>query len=145
MLFVVFPLLLSVVFLCLIFCQFVYYTSRRVFPWVYPAWDSLCFLDLGGYFPSHVMEVFNYTLFKYFLGSFCLSSPSWTPVVRMLLCLMLSQRSLRLSSLLFILFYLFCSAAVNSTILSSRSFIHSSASVIVLLIPFSVLDRKSVV
>uniref|UniRef100_A0A8C6ASH8 Uncharacterized protein n=1 Tax=Monodon monoceros TaxID=40151 RepID=A0A8C6ASH8_MONMO len=56
----------------------------------------------------------------------------------MLLCLMLSQRPLRLSSFLFILFSLFCSTAVNSTILSFRSLIRSSASVILLLIPSSV-------
>ena len=53
----------------------------------------------------------------------------------MLVCLMLSQRSLRLSSILFILFSLLCSLAVISTILSSSSLIHSSASVILLLIP----------
>ena len=51
---------------------------------------------------------------------------------------MLSQRSLRLSSFLFTLFSLFCSMAVISTILSSRSLICSSASVILLLIPSSV-------
>ena len=48
---------------------------------------------------------------------------------------MLSQRSLRLSSIIFILFSLFCFAVVISTILSSRSLIRSSASVIRLLIP----------
>uniref|UniRef100_A0A8C6BAV5 Uncharacterized protein n=1 Tax=Monodon monoceros TaxID=40151 RepID=A0A8C6BAV5_MONMO len=74
-----------------------------------------------------------------FSGPFSLSSPSGTPIMRML-CLMLSQESLRLSSFLFILFSLFCSAAVNSTILSSRSLIHSSASVILLLIPSSVFS-----
>ena len=52
----------------------------------------------------------------------------------MLVRLMLSQRSLRLSSILFILFSLFCSAVVISTVLSSRSLICSSASVILLLI-----------
>ena len=31
---------------------------------------TLHFLDLGGYFLSHVREVFDYNLFKYFLGSF---------------------------------------------------------------------------
>ena len=41
--------------------------------------------------------------------------------------LMLSQRSLRLSSVLFILFSLSCSVVVISTILSSRSLILSSA------------------
>ena len=45
------------------------------------------------------------------------------------------QRSLRLSSVLFILFTLFCSSEVISTILSSSSLIRSSASDILLLIP----------
>ena len=53
----------------------------------------------------------------------------------MLVPLVLSQRSLRLSSILFILFTLFCSSEVISTILSSRSLIRSSASAILLLIP----------
>ena len=39
--------------------------------------------------------------------------------MQIFLCLMLSQRSLRLSSSLFILFSIFCPAAVISTILSS--------------------------
>ena len=50
----------------------------------------------------------------------------------MLVHLILSQRFLRLSSILFILFPLFCSSAVISIILSSSSLIHSSASVILL-------------
>ena len=49
--------------------------------------------------------------------------------------MILSQRSLRLSSVLFILFTLFCSSEVISTILSSNSLIHSSASDILPLIP----------
>ena len=36
-------------------------------PWVYPVWDSLRFLDLGGYFLPRFREVFNYYLLKYFL------------------------------------------------------------------------------
>ena len=43
-----------------------------------------------------------------------------------------------LSLFLFILFSIFCSVAVISTILSFSSLIHSSASVILLLIPSSV-------
>ena len=31
---------------------------------------TLHFLDLGGYFLSHVWEAFDYNLFRYFLGSF---------------------------------------------------------------------------
>ena len=44
--------------------------SFCVSPWVYPAWYSLHFLDLGDYFLSHVREFFDYNLLKYFLGSF---------------------------------------------------------------------------
>ena len=43
--------------------------SSGVSPWVYPAWDSLDFLDLGDYFFPHFKEVFNSYL-KYFLMVF---------------------------------------------------------------------------
>ena len=43
--------------------------SWAVSPWVYPAWDSLDFLDLGDYFFPHFKEVFNSYL-KYFLMVF---------------------------------------------------------------------------
>ena len=56
MLFVVFPLLLSIIFLCLKFCQFDYYVSQHVSLWVYPVWGSLCFLDLINYFLSLTWE-----------------------------------------------------------------------------------------
>ena len=112
--------------------------SLSVPPWVYPSWDSLCFLDLGECFLSHVREVFNYYLFKYFLRFFLSLFSSGIPIMRMLVCFMLSQRSLRPSSFLFILFSLFCSTALIFTILSSSSIIHYSASVILLLIPFRV-------
>ena len=59
--------------------------------------------------------------------------------MQMLVHFMLSQRSLRLSSLISIIFYVFCFVAVIFTILSSRSCICSSASVILLLIPSGVL------
>ena len=55
----------------------------------------------------------------------------------MLLHLMLSCRSLRLSSFLFILFSLLCSISVILTIPSSSSLIHSSASDTVLFAPGS--------
>ena len=53
----------------------------------------------------------------------------------MLVCLILPQRSLRLYSVLFILFTFFCFSGFISTILSSSSLIRSSASDILLLIP----------
>ena len=63
------------------------------------------------------------------------SSSSGTVITQMLVHLILSQRSLRLSSILFIPFPSFCSSGVISTILSSSLLIHSSASVILLLVP----------
>ena len=53
-----------------------------------------------------------------FSGPFSLYS-SGNPIIQMLVCLMLSQRSLRLSSFLFILSSIFCSAAVISSSMSS--------------------------
>ncbi|KAF6327521.1 hypothetical protein mRhiFer1_008242 [Rhinolophus ferrumequinum] len=66
-----------------------------------------------------------------------LSSPSGIPMMRMLLRLMLSQRSLRPSSLFFILFSFCCSVWVISATLSSKSLIRSSASSSLLVIPSS--------
>ena len=108
--------------------------SWHVSPWVYPVWDSLCLLDLIDYFLSHVEEIFNYNLFKKFLINFVFFFFG-TPIIQMLVYLILSQRSLKLFSVLFILFTVFCSSEVISIILSSSSLIHSSASDILLLIP----------
>ena len=112
MLFVIFSLLLFKYFIFLNFCQFDYHVSQCVPPWVYPAWDSLCFLDLVDYFLSHIRKAFSYYLFKYFLRSFLSLFSFWNPIMQMLVPLMLSQRSLRLSSFFFFhsFFYiLFCS------------------------------------
>ena len=79
-------------------------------------WVAISFPMVGKFSTIIPLNIFS--------GPLSLSSPSGTPIMRMLLRLMLSQRSLRLSSFLFILFSLFCSAAVNSTILSSRSPLH---------------------
>ena len=47
--------------------------SWGVLPWVYPIWNSLCFLDLGDYFLPHFREVFNnYLLSKNRIASLCL-------------------------------------------------------------------------
>ena len=108
--------------------------SWGVLPWVYPVWDSLGFLALGDYFLPHFREVFNYYLLKYFLMVFLLSSSSRTPMIRMLRHLILSWRSLRLSSFLLIHFSFFLSDSFLSTILSSNSLILSSVSVILLFV-----------
>ena len=68
-------------------------------------------LGLIDYFFSHVGEIFNNNLFKKFLTPFLFSSSSsGTPIIWMLLCLILSQMSLRLSSVLFIHFLLLWSS-----------------------------------
>ena len=53
--------------------------SWHVSPWIYPVWDSLCFLDLIKYFLSYIREVFNYNLFKFFLSSFLFLFFFWDP------------------------------------------------------------------
>ena len=104
----------------------------HVSPWVYPVWDSLCLLHLtisfsmlGKFSTITSSKIFSYPFFL-----FCI----WDPY-NLNVHLILSQRSLRLSSVLFNLFTLFCTSEVISTILSSRSMIHSSALDILLLIP----------
>ena len=102
--------------------------SWHISPWVYPVWDSLCLLDLIHYFLFHVGEIFNYNLFENFLIPPFFFSSSGIPITRLLVCLILSQRFLKLSSVLSIPFTLLCSSEVIFTILSSSSLIHSSAS-----------------
>ena len=107
--------------------------SWRVSPWVYPVWDSLCLLDLIISF-SMLGKFSTIISSKNFSCPFFFSSYSGTPIIQMLVHLICFQRSLRLSSALFILFTLFSSSEVISTILSSSSLIHSSASDILLVI-----------
>ena len=96
----------NILSLSLIFL-FDYHVSWYVHPWFFPDWDSLRFLDLVDYFFSRVQEAFSYYLFKYLLSSFLsLFSPSGTPIMWMLVRLMLSQRSLKLSSF-FSFFFLY--------------------------------------
>ena len=89
------------------------------------------FPSLMGKFSTIISsKIFLYSLFPFY--------SSGTPLVQMLVHLIWSQRSLRLSSALFILFILFYSLEVISTILSSSSLTHSSALDILLLIPSGV-------
>ena len=63
-------------------------------------------LGLDWLFPFPCWEIFNYNLFKIFWHPFFFSSSSGTPIIWMLVHLILSQRSLRLSSVIFtLLFY----------------------------------------
>ena len=99
----------------------------------------MCLLDLRLTISFSMLGKFSTIVSsKIFSYSFLFSSFSGTPMIQMLLHLILPQRSLRLSSILFILFTLFCSSQVISTILSSSSLIRSSPSDILLSIPSSV-------
>ena len=98
-------------------------------------------------FLSNIGEIFNYNFFKNFLSAFLFSSSSGTTITWISMHLIsskLTQRLLRLSSVLFILFPLFCYSAVIYSILSSSSSIHSSASVISVISSFSVQFSHSV-
>jgi len=124
----------NILYLCLVFvslfsmfCMFllgfiVYGTLGASWTWL-----SISFSMLEKFSTIISSKIFSY--------SFFFSFSSGAPIIRMLVHMILSQKSLRLSSILFILFTLFCSSEVISSILSSSSLIRSSASDILLLIP----------
>ena len=78
--------------------------------WVFWIWVIISFPILGKFSTIIFSSIFSWPFF--------LSSSSGIPMIRMLGHLTLSQRSLRLSSFLLILFYFFLSASFISTILS---------------------------
>ena len=86
-------------------------------------------------FPPPILRKFSTIISSSIFSCPCFLSSSGTPMIWMLEHLTLSQKSLRLSSFLLILFSFFLSASFISTILSSTSLILSSASIILLLIP----------
>ena len=92
---------------------------------------TISFSMLGKFSTIVSSKIFSYPFF--------FSSFSGTLIIQMLLHLILSQRSLRLSSVIFILFTLFCSSEVIPIILSSSSLIRSSASYSLLLTPSRVI------
>ena len=92
---------------------------------------------LGSLFPFPCYRSIQQLSLKISAQALSLSSPSGTPLMQILVFLMLSQSSLKLSSFLFTFFSSFFSMAVIYTILSSRSFTCSSALVILLLISSS--------
>ena len=95
--------------------------------WVSWTWVAISFPILGK-FPTIISS-------SIFSWPFFLSFSSGTPRIQMLGCFTLSQRSLRFSSFILILFSFFLSASFISTILYSTSLILSSAWVILLLVP----------
>ena len=124
----------NILSLCLVFVSLIS-MSWHVSPWVYPVWDSLCLLDLIDYFPFQVGEIFNYNLFKSFLIPFLFLFFFWDPYNLNVGVFDIVPEVSETTLISFHSFYLFCSSEVISTILSSSSLIHSSASGILLLIP----------
>ena len=120
-----------------------------VSPWVYPVWDSLGYLDLGGYFLRHFREVLSYYLLEYFLMAFLLFFfwdyyeynvgvfhivPEVAEVVRAF------HFVPEVPEVVLISFdSVFLSASFISNISSSTSLTLSSAPVILLLVPSRVL------
>ena len=138
MLLVASPLLLfNILSLCLVFVSlismylgvfllgFILYGTLCA-SWI---WLTISVSLMGKFWTIISSKIFSYPFF------FFSSSSSGTPIIQILVSLRWFLRSLRLSSALFILFTLFCSSEVISTILSSSSLIRSSASDILLLIP----------
>ena len=109
-----------------------------VSPWVYPVWDPLGFLDLGGYFLPHFREVFNYYVLKYFLMAF-LFVFFWDSYDSNVVVFNIVQEVSEVVLMSFDSFFFFLSALFISTILSSTSLILSSVSAILLLVPSRVL------
>ena len=118
--------------LCLIFvnlinmCLGVFHLRFILFGtlWVSWTWVIISFPILRKFSTIISSSIFSW--------SFFLSSSSGTPMIRVLGHLILSWRSLRLSSFLLIHFSFFLSDSFISTILSSTSLILSSASGILL-------------
>ena len=98
-------------------------------------YGTLCFLDLIDYFHSHIREIFNNNHFKYFVSLFLFLFFFWNPCNSNVGVFNVVPEVSETVMILFILFSLFFSVVVISTISSSRSLIRSSASVNLLLIP----------
>ena len=105
MLFVVFPFLLLIFYVCLQLLSVWLVCVLMYSSWVYHA------LDMFGKFSAVISS-------NVFSSPFSLS-PSGTPIMQVLVHLMLSQRSLRLSSLLFSLFFfpIFCGSDFHHSVL----------------------------
>ena len=123
----------NILSLCLVFVSLI--SMCLGFPFEFILYGTLCISRIWLTISFFMLEEFSTIISsKIFSYPFFFSS-SGTPISQMLVCLILFQRSLRLSSVLFILFTLFCSSEVICTALSSSSLVHSSASGILLLIP----------
>ena len=112
--------------------------SWGVLSWVHLVWDSLVFLNFGGYFLHHFREVFSCYLLKYFLMAFLFVFFFWDFYDSNVGAFNIIPE---VSEVVLISFNTFfsLSASFISTILSSTSLILFYASVILLLVPSRVL------
>ena len=106
-----------------------------VLPWVYPIWDSLGFLELGGYFLPHFREVFNYYLLKYFLMPFLFVFFFWDSYYLNVGVFNIVLEVSEFVLILVIHFPFFLSHSFISTILSSTSLILFSPPLFYYLLP----------
>ena len=110
--------------------------SWGVLPWVYPFWYSLGFLSLGDYFLLHFREIFNYYLLKYFLISFLFVVFYWDTYDSNVGVFNIVPE---VSEVVFISFYYFFPLCFIYFQHYTTLLILSSASVILLLVPFRVI------
>ena len=108
--------------------------SWRVSPWMYPVWDSLCFLDLINSFLCNTREVFNYNLFKYFLRPLLFSFCFWEPYNSNVGAFSVVPRVAETVLCSFLSFFFLLPRRIFWTISSSRPLNSSSAPVAVLVI-----------
>lgn len=115
-------------------CRVLFLLEFILYRTLWASWNLLV------YFLCNFREVFNYNFSNIFSSSFILSSYSEL-LIQMSLCLKLSQRSLRLPSLL--LFFLFIVSCFSYFYhLSSSSLICSSSTLVtLLLVPSCVLKK----
>ena len=113
--------------------------SWGVLPWVYPLWDSLDFLDLGGYFLPYFREVFSYYLLQYFLMTFLFIFFFWDSYDSNVGMFHIVPEVPEVVLISFDSFFFFPLCFIYSTTLSSTSLILSSASVILLFVSSRVL------
>ena len=124
----------NILSLCLVFVSLIN-MCLGVFLLGFILYGTLHLLDLIDYFLFHGGEIFNYNLFKNFLIPFHFLFFFWDPYNSNVGAFDIVQEVSETIPSSFHSFSLFCSSEVISTILSSSSLIHSSASDIVLLIP----------
>ena len=127
----------TVLFLSLIFVSLITMCLMRSSLGLFLS-GPLCFLSLVDYFLSPIKEVFSCNLFKYLLRSL-LSLSFWKETYNGDTDVLNVVPELSQAVFYFFSFFFLYAVLGQNIILSSRSFIHSSALVFLLLIPSSVL------